>query len=140
MNIFFAPRDLKYHLKQQLPVNNDLTNEQLLLLHNIFGDLIMKALWIIEYGSIIIERSKSSQHQLFRVESNSGTISYCSNYTRYCRCFNIVQKYIHHCYELWILPKSIKLWEVVTSGVQPCLLWDSNLLKAIVDMSLNFMD
>ncbi|CAI2729396.1 unnamed protein product [Schistosoma spindalis] len=102
MNIFFAPRDLKYHLKQQLPVNNDLTNEQLLLLHNIFGDLIMKALWIIEYGSIIIERSKSSQHQLFRVESNSGTISYCSNYTRYCRCFNIVQKYIHHCYELWV--------------------------------------
>ncbi|CAI2729397.1 unnamed protein product [Schistosoma spindalis] len=71
-------------------------------LHNIFGDLIMKALWIIEYGSIIIERSKSSQHQLFRVESNSGTISYCSNYTRYCRCFNIVQKYIHHCYELWV--------------------------------------
>ncbi|KAK4471408.1 hypothetical protein MN116_004574 [Schistosoma mekongi] len=101
MTVFFAPRGLKLHLKQQLPSNNELTDEQLLLLHNIFGDLIMKALLIIECGSITIERSKSSQHQLFRVESNSGVLNYCSNYTRYCRCFNTIQKYIDPLYELW---------------------------------------
>nr|AAW26474.1 unknown [Schistosoma japonicum] len=61
----------------------------------------MKALLIIECGSITIERSKSSQHQLFRVESNTGVINYCSNYTRYCRCFNTIQKYIDPLYELW---------------------------------------
>ncbi|CAH8572686.1 unnamed protein product [Schistosoma rodhaini] len=101
MSVFFAPRGLKCNLKQQLPANSDLTNEQLLLLHNIFGDLIMKALLIVECGSITIERSKSSQHRLFRVESSSGSVSYCSNYTRYCRCFNTVQKYIDPLYELW---------------------------------------
>ncbi|CAH8541967.1 unnamed protein product [Schistosoma rodhaini] len=61
----------------------------------------MKALLIVECGSITIERSKSSQHQLFRVESSSGSVSYCSNCTRYCRCFNTVQKYIDPLYELW---------------------------------------
>ncbi|TNN18563.1 hypothetical protein EWB00_010053 [Schistosoma japonicum] len=101
MTVFFAPRSLKLNLKQQIPSNNELTDEQLLLLHNIFGDLIMKALLIIECGSITIERSKSSQHQLFRVESNTGVINYCSNYTRYCRCFNTIQKYIDPLYELW---------------------------------------
>ncbi|KAH8878451.1 expressed conserved protein [Schistosoma japonicum] len=70
MTVFFAPRSLKLNLKQQIPSNNELTDEQLLLLHNIFGDLIMKALLIIECGSITIERSKSSQHQLFRCEHN----------------------------------------------------------------------
>ncbi|CAH8507336.1 unnamed protein product [Schistosoma turkestanicum] len=101
MSVIFIPRSLEHDLKQQLPKNSDLTNEQLLLLYNIFGDLIMKALLIIECGSITIERSKSSQHQLFRVESNSGSLHYCSNYTRYCRCFNTVQKYIEPLYKLW---------------------------------------
>ncbi|VDP39370.1 unnamed protein product, partial [Schistosoma curassoni] len=35
-------------------------------------------------------------------ESGSGSVSYCSNYTRYCRCFNTVQKYINPLYELWV--------------------------------------
>ncbi|CAH8851735.1 unnamed protein product [Trichobilharzia szidati] len=103
MSVIFAPRDLTCELKQKLLATgngSNLSDEELVLLYNTFGDLIMKALAIVENGSITLERSKS-QHQVFRVESNSGGLNYCSNYTRYCRCFNTVQKYIAPVYELW---------------------------------------
>ncbi|KAF5403507.1 hypothetical protein PHET_03103 [Paragonimus heterotremus] len=88
MTCIVVPRRLTEHLRNKFSSQssrNTISDELLLLIHDIFGDLSLHALNFFEFGSLVLERSTSGRC-LYRLESQSGCLHYCSYHTHYCPC------------------------------------------------------
>ncbi|KAF7261680.1 hypothetical protein EG68_01559 [Paragonimus skrjabini miyazakii] len=87
MTSIMVPRRLTEHLRNTFSQSsqNMISDELLLLIQDIFGDLSLHALNFLEFGSLVLERSTSGRC-LYRLESQSGCLHYCGYHTHFCPC------------------------------------------------------
>ncbi|KAA0190047.1 hypothetical protein FBUS_04949 [Fasciolopsis buskii] len=69
------------------PVTSSLniSDELLLTLHTAFGELCYFALDCLERGSVTLEYCPSGR-EIYKVQSSSGAVQYCSYDAHYCPC------------------------------------------------------
>ncbi|KAF6773000.1 hypothetical protein AHF37_08094 [Paragonimus kellicotti] len=106
MTSVMVPRKLSEYMRDKFSSQssqNTISDELLLLMHDIFGDLSLGALNFLEFGSLVLERSTSGRC-LYRLESQSGCLHYCSYHTHYCPCLARSVSHVanlNESYQIW---------------------------------------
>ncbi|TGZ56600.1 hypothetical protein CRM22_010125 [Opisthorchis felineus] len=89
MVVVMVPRCLAENLRNRLEnIGSVLSDDIILLIHDIFGAASFPAVTYFERGSLTVEQSPSGRC-LYKLEPHHGAPQYCSYHAHYCPCISI---------------------------------------------------